>query len=620
MINMASNRDLAKLESLRSMGEPVLFTQRVTHFTHRGERTELGLALTKIRLLLLKNGRIMREVELEELEAITLSEESNEMVLHVSQDADERFSAYEFRNELVEHILRCKKTKDCDQTAIYFVRDINLNRFVTSEDDLDAGTVLRPDSNLRKFLNVDSFKALVKAKAVEKQRMIEETKTIFPPNQRKVTVDDFELLQTLGKGAHGKVVLCQKKGERGVLYAMKILKKRKIIELKQLENAKAENWILQNANHNSLVSTKWVFQNEQKIYFVMEFMKGGDLFQHLKRNGRFAEQQVKFMAACIVLGIGHLHKNDYIYRDLKPENVLLTENGYAKLADFGLAKYLKKSDTTSSFCGTKEYLSPEVIQMKGYNRPTDWWALGTLVYELLYGVPPFYDSNYQKMYNNIVASPLKFKSTPVSDEAKSFMSALLQKDPTQRLGSQTDSLEIMSHPWFTDICWFDLINRKVEPPYCPAGSDAPWKSNFDQSSIRQKPTDSICYIDPYTHEEFRKDFEVFEDSTHKSSAFEALTFSELPTPGEPATPQALNSNKARFEAQFAQSQETSADYIDLSHQLKSSAGQAGSNMEIEEPESPGLGGAKGVIQGVSTNRFKGTNILDDVEDVHVFST
>ena len=151
-------------------------------------------------------------------------------------------------------------------------------------------------------------------------------------------------------------------------------------------------------------------------------MKGGELFQHLRKCKQFSEKQTKFIAACIVLALGHLHNQNYIYRDLKPENVLLDENGFAKLTDFGLAKFLKKNDQAMTFCGTPEYLSPEVILDKGCNRPADWWALGILIYEMIFGIPPFYSSNVDKMYRRTILKKLKFKKyVDCSDECKDFL-------------------------------------------------------------------------------------------------------------------------------------------------------------------------------------------------------
>lgn len=539
---MASFRDIAKLDCLRSLEEPIELAQRVTYLSKRGERTELAFVLTRLRGVLIKNGKIMREICLEEIEAITLSETSAEIVVHIRQDADERFSAHEKRDEIVSLMLDFKIALEKSLVPVFFVRDLNLNRFVTSEEEIEEGVVLRPEESLKSMLDSASFRELVRQKEARKQELALSTLKIFPADQRKVSIADFELLHTLGKGAHGKVVLCEKKDEKGTFYAMKILKKRMIIEKKQLENTKTERWILANANHPSLVSLKYVFQNDSNLYFVMEFMQGGDLFHHLRRNGRFSEPQVKFISACIVLGLGHLHKHDYIYRDLKPENILLTGSGYAKLADFGLAKYIKKTELTNSFCGTKEYLSPEVIQMKGYNRPTDWWALGTLVYELLYGMPPFFNSDCQKMYHNIVNNPVKFKSTPVSDEAKSFISALLQKDPALRLGTQADSLEVMSHPWLNSISWFSLINQTLEPAYQPCQLSASWLQNFDQSSLRQKPTDSVCIVDPYMQEQLRRDFQDFEDTDIQVQTNDQLTSSEVRSPKEFLSPVPSNSS------------------------------------------------------------------------------
>lgn len=338
---------------------------------------------------------------------------------------------------------------------------------------------------------------------------------IYPSTRGKTTIDDFELLQVLGKGAHGKVILVEKKNQKGTFYAMKILKKKHIIESNSLEHTKAEKKVLSHGQHPFLVSLKYAFQTDQKIYFVMEFMKGGELFQHLKRNGKFSEQQAAFIGACLVLALGHLHNKDMIYRDLKPENVLLDDRGFAKLTDFGLVKFLKQDENAKTFCGSPEYLPPEVITSAGCNRPADWWGLGCLLYELLNGIPPFYHSNVQKMYHNIAKKTLKFQNENLSQDCKDLIAGLLEKDPKKRIGSQADSLEVMNHPFFKDINWTALLSKKLEPPYNPFQNHNKWEKFFDENFLKMNPVDSICPADSSLLRQFHKEFEIFD--THETN-------------------------------------------------------------------------------------------------------
>lgn len=501
----------------KTLSERVVLPAPVFHFSSNDRKTPMTFHLCPSKIQLIANEVLCREIALSELEAITLSESSSEFVLHVIDDEDERLSCPSMRREIIETILRLitlKRSKDEEVISplfpLYFVKDVNLFLFVTTSEDLEEGRLIRPADECKLEMNYKTYVDREQKQDEMRKKKKESTRMIFTSTKKHVSAEDFELLKVLGKGAHGKVLLCEKKQEKGKLYAMKILKKQHIIEAKQLEHTKAENLILSSETHPFLVSLKYAFQTDEKIYFIMEFMKGGELFQHLKRVFKFSEEQTKFIAACLILAIGHLHNNDYIYRDLKPENVLLDERGYAKLTDFGLAKSLKLQELAKTFCGTPEYLSPEVILDKGCNRPADWWSLGILIYEMIFGIPPFYSKNVQKMYKNTVINPLKFKSdTHCSDAAKDFIFGLLTKDPEKRLGSLAGSLELMHHPWFQDFDWVKLINQQLIPPYNPSSGDRDWVANFDPDFTKEKPSDSICYLDPKLLEDFRKDFADF---------------------------------------------------------------------------------------------------------------
>jgi len=276
----------------------------------------------------------------------------------------------------------------------------------------------------------------------------------------------------IGKGSFGKVFLVQHKSD-GNLYAMKCIRKDVIIEHEQLENIRLEKDILNKINHPFLVNMEFVFQNEQRIYFLMKFIKGGELFRHFVQVKRFPEEHVRFFTAQVALALGHLHENKIIYRDLKPENVLVGEDGYLMVADFGLAKFVQNGEMANSFCGTAEYLAPEMLIGNGHDYTVDWWALGILVYEMMVGIPPFFNRNKHKMYNLIKSGSINFPDPVkhkifVSDDAKDLIVKLLNKDKHERLGAKNGVKDILDHPFFKDIDMAKLTAKQLDPPYKPA--------------------------------------------------------------------------------------------------------------------------------------------------------
>lgn len=283
----------------------------------------------------------------------------------------------------------------------------------------------------------------------------------------KLCVKDFTFLKVVGKGSFGKVVMVRK-NDNDQIYAMKILKKKNLLKRKQIVHTKTERRILCNINNPFIVSLQYAFQTDAKLYMVLDFFNGGELFFHLKREGRFTEPRSKFYGAEILLGLGCLHEHNIVYRDLKPENILLDNSGHIKITDFGLSKdSLEGTMLTHTFCGTPEYLAPEILQQRGHGKAVDWWSYGTLLYEMMTGLPPFYNMNLNVMYEKILHAPVPLPKF-LSKEARSLFLGLLEREVSQRLGSgDEDAEEIQSHPFFQDVDFESLYRKEIQPPFVP---------------------------------------------------------------------------------------------------------------------------------------------------------
>ena len=309
----------------------------------------------------------------------------------------------------------------------------------------------------------------------------ERTKTMFSSHKtvKEVTLEDFKVLKIIGRGSFGKVSLVEYIPTKEI-YAMKSLKKDILIEQEQIENTLLEKKILESINYPLLCNLIFCFQTKERIYFVMPFLSGGELFQHLRKFRTFDEKKVKFYGAQIALALEYLHEKGIVYRDLKPENILMDENGYLRLADFGMAKQLNNNEKAMSFCGTPEYLAPEIIIGKGHDKNADWWSFGILLYEMLCGLPPFYVENLERMYELIKSGTLKFpKRIQLSDEAKDVIKKLLERDVNKRLGNKGNN-EIKEHPFFKDIDFDLIVQKKIPAPYIPNINDKTDVQYFDE--------------------------------------------------------------------------------------------------------------------------------------------
>lgn len=285
--------------------------------------------------------------------------------------------------------------------------------------------------------------------------------------KKKVTLDDFEYLKVLGKGTFGKVILCREK-TTGQLYAIKILKKSVIIAKEEVVHTLTENRVLQTTRHPFLTHLKYSFQTTDRLCFVMEYVNGGELFVHLSKERVFSEDRSRFYGAEIILALAYLHEHDIIYRDLKLENLLLDKDGHIKIADFGLCKEeMYYGASTKTFCGTPEYLAPEVLEDSDYGRAVDWWGTGVVLYEMMIGRLPFYNRDPEILFELILMEEVRFPRN-LSKSARSLLEGLLIKDPKARLGGgEDDAKEIMRHQFFQSLNWQDLYEKKVQTPWKP---------------------------------------------------------------------------------------------------------------------------------------------------------
>ncbi|KAG7562014.1 hypothetical protein FFLO_02569 [Filobasidium floriforme] len=290
---------------------------------------------------------------------------------------------------------------------------------------------------------------------------------------------DFQIERTLGTGSFGRVHLVRSK-HNGRFYAIKVLNKEKVVRMKQVEHTNSEREMLVRVRHPFLVNLWGTFHDVNNLYMVMDFVAGGELFSLLRKSQRFPNSVAKFYAAEVALALDYLHSLNIIYRDLKPENLLLGADGHIKVTDFGFAKHVP--DITWTLCGTPDYLAPEVVQSKGYNKSVDWYALGVLIFEMLAGYPPFFteDGNPMKLYEKVSCGKVRYP-TYFDGLARDLLKNLLTGDLTKRFGNlRGGSADIFSHGWYAEVDWDKLYRREIPAPYVPKIEGDGDASQFDR--------------------------------------------------------------------------------------------------------------------------------------------
>uniref|UniRef100_A0A8C9TLZ5 protein kinase C n=1 Tax=Scleropages formosus TaxID=113540 RepID=A0A8C9TLZ5_SCLFO len=311
-------------------------------------------------------------------------------------------------------------------------------------------------------------------------------------------MEDFSFIAVLGRGHFGKVLLAESK-RTGKLYAIKALKKGDVITRDEVESLMCEKRIFETigaSRHPFLVHMHSCLQTADHVCFIMDYSPGGDLMMHIHKNV-FNEQQTRFFTACVVLGLEFLHLSGIVYRDLKLDNLLMDADGYVKIADFGLyvcdcpsshlTTGMGHGDRTSTFCGTPEFLAPEVLTECSYTRAVDWWGTGVLIFEMLVGESPFPGDSEEEVFDSIVNDEVRYPRF-LSPESVSIIQKLLRKNPERRLGAgERDAQEVKGHKFFQEIDWVAMLAKKMKPPFLPSIRDATDISNFDGEFTHQRP-------------------------------------------------------------------------------------------------------------------------------------
>ncbi|KAJ2689419.1 Serine/threonine kinase, partial [Coemansia sp. RSA 1285] len=324
---------------------------------------------------------------------------------------------------------------------------------------------------------------------------------------RKVGADDFKFVKVLGKGNFGKVMLSEEKSSNK-LYAIKVLKKEFIVENDEFESTRSEKRVLLIANkeqHPFLIGLHSCFQSPSHIFFVMEYISGGDLMMHVQKLGSFGERRAKFFACEVLLGLAYFHKAGIIYRDLKLDNIMLDNEGHVKIADYGLCKEnMGYGQTTITFCGTPEFMAPEIVLEQRYGRAVDWWAFGVLIYEMILGTSPFHGEDENEIFDSILEDEILYP-VRMSRDSVFVCQALLERDPSKRLGAgPNDAEDIMKHSFFAGINWDDVLNKRIPPPYVPEIRGRYDVSNFDPEFTNERPglTPTNTIVDKHDQKEF----------------------------------------------------------------------------------------------------------------------
>ena len=393
----------------------------------------------------------------------TMKEQKKQIIKYLNE---EKFDTLKFDLDTSNFILLNDIGNEIklDENIFKDDENIKINNIINDNNDLNS------DNNLNLNININKEKGEVKDYEVKiNDEFIQKTRNnaiksndIDEKNNTIINYNSFEILELIGGGSFGKVFKVKLKGTDKI-FAMKVLNKGYLIKKKLLRYAITECNVLKQSNCPFIIKLHYSFQTPENLYMILDYCPIGDLSYQIQLN-LFEEDEAKFYIAELILAIEYLHQHDIIYRDLKPENILIDADGHVKLADFGLAKENVLSNVPNkTFCGSPQYLSPEMLSKEGTTKSSDIYGIGAILFELISGAPPFFSQDENLMYKNISENRLMFPEF-FSDELKDLLRKMLDKNPKKRIGIENDKSDLKNHEFFRDINWDDIMNKKIKPP------------------------------------------------------------------------------------------------------------------------------------------------------------
>ena len=511
--------------------EEIQFSDTVQKINKNGWKQSRNLVLTDKAIYNLKKKELKRRIDYTKIIGITLSKQSDEFVIHcLEMDYDYQFISQK-KKTIVEIIAKNYELIKEEELKLFEINVKNLNQFVTTKKEKEKQ---QSKSRMPKTgqINVKDYLFGNKSKTDVNIFQAKNSKKNNSINFKNIQAnyEDFEIKSVIGRGSVGKILLA-KYIKDGKYYAIKSMRKDQIISEGIADNILVEKNILAKSQCEFILKLSFFFQTPERIYYVTPFIKGGDLYHKLKSEIFFKEDLVRFYTAQIAVALQYLHNLEITYRDLKPENILLDEDGYIKLCDFGSSVIIRGTEKIKNFAGSPEYAAPEIITYSGHNFMCDWWSLGILIYELLYGNTPFFNMDKTRMYDLINTGAISFpkfiqiegeekpRNYKVSEDAKNIISKFLEKDPGTRLGRKGLD-EIKKHPFFSGINFDDLNKKKIKPPFRPNFSkeEQDLTNNFDEEYLKLEISDSP--IGDWAKE---KEYSNWFDNFNKENGFNGNT-------------------------------------------------------------------------------------------------